>query len=83
MHLLLIRFSALGDILMTVPVVRLLAAAHPDVKITVVSRPYVRSIFETLPGNVSFLGINPRQYKGLGGLERMYRELKALHVTHV
>ncbi|MCI5450937.1 ADP-heptose--LPS heptosyltransferase, partial [bacterium] len=41
----LIRFSALGDILMTVPVVDALARQYPDVRITMVSRPYVGSIF--------------------------------------
>lgn len=81
--LLLIRFSALGDILMTVPVIKALALLHPDWKITVVSRPFVGSIFRSLAGNVHFVGINPRQYPGLGGLARMYKELKALNPTHV
>lgn len=82
-HLLLIRFSALGDILMTVPVIKELALLHPDWKITVVSRPFVGSIFKCAAENVHFVGINPRQYPGLVGLNRMYGELKALGPTHV
>lgn len=81
--LLLIRFSALGDILMTVPVIDALARRFPDLKITVVSRPFVKSIFQQLPENVEFVGINPRQYGGLSGLNKMYKELKALHPTYV
>lgn len=82
-HLLLIRFSALGDVLMTVPVVDALARQYPDTQITVVSRPFVGSIFRLLPSNVTFVGINPRQYGGWNGLWRLYRELKALKPTHI
>ena len=78
-HLLLIRFSALGDILMTVPVIDALARRYPHVRITVVSRPFVGSIMELLPANVSFHGVNPHG-RGLGDL---YRELRALQPTHV
>ncbi len=82
-HLLLIRFSALGDVLMTVPVVDALARQYPDARITVVSRPFVGSVFRLLPPNVTFVGINPRQYKGVAGLWRLYKELRALNPTHV
>ena len=43
-HLLIIRFSALGEVLMLVPVVEALAKRYPEVKITVVSRPKVESV---------------------------------------
>lgn len=79
----MIRFSALGDILMTVPIVEALAHQHPDMQITMVSRPFVGSIFAQLPANVHFVGINPRNYPGIKGLYRLYRELKALHPTCV
>lgn len=82
-RLLLLRFSALGDILMTVPVIKALALLRPNCTITVVSRPFVGSIFQCLPENVQFVGINPRQYPGLGGLGKMYGELKKLNPTHV
>jgi len=82
-HLLLLRFSALGDVLMTVPVIDALAREYPYVKITVVSRPFVGSVFCLLPSNVTFVGINPRNYKGLAGLWRLYGELKALGPTHI
>ncbi len=82
-RLLLIRFSALGDILMTIPVIEALAHRCPDISITVVSRPFVGSVFETLPSNVTFVGINPRDYSGLGGLGKLYKEIKKINPTHV
>ena len=81
--MLIIRFSALGDILMSVPVIDALARQYPEINITVVSRPYVGPVMRMLPQNVSFVGVNPRNYKGLGGLHRLYKELKALHPTVV
>ena len=37
-HILVIRFSALGDVAMMVPVVWSLAQQYPDIRITVLSR---------------------------------------------
>ena len=44
-HILIIRFSALGDVAMLVPVVRSLAHQYPDVRITVLSRGFARPFF--------------------------------------
>lgn len=82
-HLLIVRFSALGDVLMLVPVVDALARQYPDMRITVVSKPLVESVFALLPSNVQFVGINPRNYPGLTGVWRIWRKLRALHPTHV
>ena len=60
-HIIVIRFSALGDILMTVPIVEALARQYPNLRITMVSRPFVGSIFKRLPQNVQFVGINLTQ----------------------
>lgn len=82
-HLLIIRFSALGDVLMSVPVIDALARQYPDLQITVVSRPYVGSVMRLLPDNVSFVGVNLKQYQGLAGLKCLFKELKALQPTAV
>lgn len=68
---------------MTVPLVKELAMRYPDVRITMVSRPFVRSIFARMPKNVGFIGVNPRQYPGIAGLYRLYKELKAEEPTVV
>lgn len=83
-HILLLRFSAMGDVAMLVPVVRAFAAQHGEAELTVVSRPFARVFFEGLSPRVHFIGINPqRDYKGLGGLNRLYRELRGKGFTHV
>ena len=73
--LLIIRFSALGDIAMTVPVVHDLATQYPDLDITMLSREMARPLFERLPDNVHFIAadLNGR-HKGLFGLCRLWRD---------
>ena len=73
--LLIIRFSALGDIAMTVPVVYDLAVQYPDLEITMLSREMARPLFEQLPKNVHFIAadLNGR-HKGLLGLCRLWRD---------
>ena len=73
--LLIIRFSALGDIAMTVPVVHDLAIQYPDLDITMLSREMARPLFEQLPSNVHFIAadLNGR-HKGLLGLCRLWRD---------
>ena len=83
-HILVIRFSALGDIAMVVPVVYSLAMQYPDVRITVLSRPYARPLFEDLAPNVSFMEADLKgEYHGVRGLNSLYRRLVAKQFTHV
>ena len=73
--LLIIRFSALGDIAMTVPVVHDLATQYPDLDITMLSREMARPLFERLPDNVHFYAADLKgRHKGLIGLCRLWRD---------
>ena len=73
--LLIIRFSALGDIAMTVPVVHDLAVQYPDLEITMLSREMARPLFERLPENVQFYAADLKgRHKGLFGLCRLWRD---------
>ena len=76
MKLLVIRFSAFGDVAMTVPVIDSLARQYPQVDITVLSRPFVQPLFGGMPANVRFRGVDLNNYKGLGGLVRLFRKLR-------
>jgi len=83
-HILVIRFSALGDIAMMVPVVYSLATQYPDVRITVLSRAYARPFFEDLAPNVNFMEADLKgEYHGVRGLNSLYRRLVAKQFTHV
>ena len=75
-HILILRFSALGDVAMTVPVIHALARQYPDDTITFATRKGWRPLFGELPGNVRFVGIDLASYKGICGLERLYKELR-------
>ena len=73
--LLVIRFSALGDIAMTVPVVYDLAMQYPDLEITMLSREMAKPLFERMPSNVHFFGADLKgRHKGLLGLCRLWRD---------
>ena len=75
--ILVIRFSALGDIAMTVPVVYDLATQYPDLEITMLSREMARPLFERLPNNVHFITAYLKgRHKGLFGLNRLLRDIQ-------
>ena len=77
-HILIIRFSALGDVAMTVPVVYSLAKQYPNVRITMLSKPFARPLFENLAPNVGFMEADlANEYHGLKGLNALYRRLTA------
>ena len=82
-HILIIRLSAMGDVAMTVPVIRALVHQHPTCKITVLSKPFLRPLFNNIP-NVSFFAADVKgKHKGFLGLFRLFRELKSKNFTHV
>ena len=83
-HILIIRFSALGDVAMTVPVVYSLAKTYPDLRITVLSRGIARTFFEDLAPNVNFMEADIKgEYKGVKGLNALYRRLTAKKFTAI
>ena len=83
-HILIIRFSAMGDIAMTVPIVYSLAKQYPDVRISVLSRPFAQPFFQHLAPNVDFMAADLKEeYKGFGGLNALYRRLVAKQFTAV
>ena len=83
-HILVIRFSALGDVAMAVPVVWALATQYPDVRITVLSRAFARPLFADLAPNVNFMEADLKQeYRGMRGLNALYRRLVAKQFTKI
>ncbi|MGN7865595.1 glycosyltransferase family 9 protein [Chryseobacterium sp.] len=68
------RFSAFGDVAMTVPVFREFLEQNPGVEIIMVSRKNFEALFAGIP-NVKFKGIDLDDYKGFFGLRRLSNEL--------
>ena len=82
-HILVIRLSAMGDVAMIVPVLRALFLQHPEVKITVVSRPFFQPFFDGIP-NVNFFGADlNKRHKGFIGLVRLFSDLRKLKIDVV
>ena len=74
-HIAVIRLSALGDVAMTVPVLRVLRATYPELKITVISNRRFQPLFETVP-EIQFIGADLKDHhKGVGGLLRLAGEI--------
>ena len=79
-HIAIIRLSAMGDVAMTVPVIRAFAQQYPKVKITMVSRPFFQPFFEGIP-NLTFFAFDEKvKHKGFLGLVRLFRELYSLKI---
>lgn len=74
----------MGDIAMTVPVVYALAKEYPNLRVTMLSQPFARPLFENLAPNVSFMEADiKKEYKGITGLNALYRRLAAKQFTAI
>lgn len=83
-RILIIRFSAIGDVAMTIPVIHSLAVQYPQHEITVLSRAMLQPLFRELPDNVRFVSADLKgRHKGFAGLNRLYTELKGLGFDYV
>jgi ADP-heptose:LPS heptosyltransferase len=75
-RILVFRFSALGDVAMTVPVLWSFLEKYPDYEIWFVSRPFARNFVVPLP-RVNFDPVDLKEkHKGFPGLFRLFKELK-------
>lgn len=79
-HIAVMRLSAMGDVAMTVPVLRAFVKQFPEVQITVISRPFFKPFFEGIP-NLSFFAFDEKErHKGFLGLLRLFQDLKGLNI---
>ena len=70
----------MGDVAMTVPVIRALVAQNSEIKITIVSRPFFKPFFNNIP-NATFFEIDlKKRHKGFFGLLRLFFDLKKLKI---
>ena len=83
-NVLLIRFSAIGDVAMTVPVIQSLADAYPDVHFTVLSNVRFAPFYAKMPSNVSFMGVDlKKDYHGFGAMLKLFFQLRKRHFDAV
>ncbi|MEC3906323.1 glycosyltransferase family 9 protein [Tamlana sp. 2201CG12-4] len=74
-HILVIRLSAMGDVAMTVPILRALLQQHPKVKITVLTRTFFAPFFRDLVGVTVYSAEVKGKHKGVFGLFKLAQEL--------
>ncbi|TGK14756.1 glycosyltransferase family 9 protein [Leptospira fluminis] len=77
MNLLVLRFSAMGDVALMAPALIAIVSKYTNIQLTVVTRGNYAPFFYNIP-NVHVIGINLKKYKGIKGLYRLFRELNKL-----
>ena len=72
----------MGDVAMTVPVLRIFSQTYPGVKITVLSRPFFKPLFEGIP-NLDFLEADVKGRHKRFGIIKLANEAKDLEIDAV
>ena len=68
---------------MTVPVIKALVEQHPNVKITVLSKPFLKPLFTDIKNVAFFAADVTNKHKGFFGIYKLYKELKLLKIDAV
>lgn len=76
--ILVFRLSAMGDVALTVPVIRNVLETHEDLHITLVTRPFFAPFFFGIPRLKLYFPDLESKHKGLRGLYRLYKKLKSM-----
>lgn len=82
-RILVLRFSAFGDVAMTIPVIREFIQQNPNVEIIYVSREKFKDLFDDIPNFIFYPADLDGKHKGILGLYRLSKELKSLGITEV
>lgn len=82
-HILVIRLSAMGDVAMTVPVLKAFSLQYPDVKITVLTRAFFKPFFRDIDNVTIHVADVKGKHKGIFGLYKLSKELKKLNIDAV
>ncbi len=70
------RFSAIGDVAMSVPVIYSACASYPDIQFIFVTRRTMADIFVNRPSNLTVVGVDLKSdYTGAKGMYRLVSEL--------
>lgn len=75
--ILITRFSAIGDVAMTIPVVYSFARQYPDIDVFFMSQPFLKQLFIDPPQNLYFIGFDSKtDGKNLAALTRFFFSLQ-------
>ncbi len=73
-RVLVVRFSALGDVALTLPVLYDVCHENPEVDFVMLTRSHPSRLFINPPANLSIEGVDLDKYRGLEGLQRLWKE---------
>ncbi|MGN0213256.1 MAG: glycosyltransferase family 9 protein [Muribaculaceae bacterium] len=77
---LIVRFSLLGDVAMTIPVVYSVCVAHPATRFVLVTQKVASTLFFNAPSNLQVVGIDHHEeYRGYRGMLRLAERLESEH----
>jgi len=75
MRLLVIRTSAMGDVVLTTPVLSGMRKQYPDVELVMLTRPGFKPFFNSIGGLRLFFPDLKKRHKGLFGIFRLYNDI--------
>ena len=71
------RFSAIGDVAMTVPVIYSVCRTYPDIRFIFITRRTMADIFVNAPDNLKVIGVDLKtDYVGVAGMKRLAAEIE-------
>ena len=80
---LILRFSSMGDVVMTVPIIRCLEKKYPENKFIFVTRPKFKPFFEEFK-NVEIFELDLKnRHKGVLGLFKLFSDLFELNPSRI
>jgi ADP-heptose:LPS heptosyltransferase len=76
MRLLVIRTSAMGDVALTVPVLRGMREQYPEVELILLTRVAFKPFFTSFSGLELFLPDLKDRHRGIAGIFRLFKDLR-------
>lgn len=73
--ILVLRFSAMGDVVLLLPVIQSLVKTYPDIELTIVTRPKFASFFTDIERVIPFPADVDYTYSGIFGIRDLFGKL--------
>ena len=73
--ILVLRFSAMGDVVLLLPVIQSLVKTYPDIELTIVTRPKFASFFTDMERVIPFPADVDYTYSGIFGIRDLFGKL--------
>ncbi len=82
-HILIVRFSALGDVVMLLPTIRGLLKANKMLEVTLVTKSFNKALFEDIERLHVFAADTNGRHRGIIGILKLFKDLEWQKYSHV